>query len=65
MKLIIIHLQLDAFRRTPVQVQLMLVNELGTELSRMMVPISLFSNIQQLEVGMEITLAPKVKQNVK
>lgn len=59
LKLIIIQIQLDAFGRTPVQVQLMLVNELGTELSRFWVPVSLFSNKHQLAVGIEITLVPK------
>lgn len=61
MKLIIIHIQLDAFRKTPIQVQLMLVNELGAELSRFMVPISLFSAKEQLAVGDQVTLSPKLK----
>lgn len=39
----------------------MLVNELGAELSRFMVPISLFSHTH-LEVEMEVTLTPKLRE---
>ena len=63
MKLVIIHLQLDAFKRTPVAVQVMAVNELGAEQLRFTLPISLFDRTTQLEVGMEIVLTPKIKIN--
>ena len=58
MKLVIAHLQLDAFKRTPIAVQVMVVNELGVEQSRFLLPISMFSHAK-LEVGQELILTPK------
>jgi hypothetical protein len=61
MKLVIIDLQLDAFKRTPVSAIVAIFNPLGAEQLRVSLPISMFSHAR-LEVGQEVVLTPKIKE---
>jgi hypothetical protein len=61
MKIAIISLQLDAFKQTPVSVEIGVFNPLGVIQLRTTLPISMFSHAK-LEVGQELCLTPRIKE---